>query len=273
MTESSASARTSAWPRVDSPVRRSPAFGSFWAMPRRGFDQAAAALDQIPARGDVDLGGRCPGLPRGCRRSIASDGRRAFAGDRPIGAGVRRGRRAGRRCGGDHLPEALKIAQVDGDSEAARAADVRAPEHGARCRVSSGISDADRPSGWAIWRCARGAANGPGLLTEALTASGRLSARQDIAPGRPGRCAGTASPCLPVAQSSTRRTATIYPRREREDHQGEQPQDDGSAESHRDVPVAARRVGSHMSNATPQARAALPVATNRQKYLDAQAGG
>jgi DNA-binding NarL/FixJ family response regulator len=31
------------------------------------------------------------------------------------------------------------------------------------------------------WRCARGAADGPSLLTEALTAYGRLSARQDIA--------------------------------------------------------------------------------------------
>jgi DNA-binding CsgD family transcriptional regulator len=74
--------------------------------------------------------------------------------------------------------EAL-IAQLDGDGEAAekRMSGARAMAHAAgliqmTAQATERLGD---------WRCARGAADGPRLLTEALTAYGRLSARQDIA--------------------------------------------------------------------------------------------
>jgi len=74
--------------------------------------------------------------------------------------------------------EAL-IANVDGDSQTAehKMSDAQAMAHAAGL-VQVATQATERLGDW---RCARGAADGPALLTDALTTYGRLSASQDIA--------------------------------------------------------------------------------------------
>ncbi|WP_163632646.1 LuxR family transcriptional regulator [Microbacterium sp. B35-04] len=74
--------------------------------------------------------------------------------------------------------EAL-IAQVDGDGEAAEQLMSRARSMAQAAGLVQPAAQTTERLG--DWRCARGAADGPSLLVEALTAYGRLSARQDIA--------------------------------------------------------------------------------------------
>jgi ATP/maltotriose-dependent transcriptional regulator MalT len=71
------------------------------------------------------------------------------------------------------------LAHVDGDGDAAE----RLMSDARTMARAAGLVEvaAQTTERLGDWRCARGAADGPSLLIEALTAYGRLSARQDIA--------------------------------------------------------------------------------------------
>lgn len=141
-----------------------------------GFDEAAAALDQIQRKGMwtwaadalVCLVDAAAALDRtdDVRARVEAIGAHARQVEAPaISVAVT-------------MCEAL-IAQLDGGGDTAEELMSRARSMAHAAGLVQVTAQATERLG--DWRCTRGAADGPGLLTEALTIYGRLAARQDIA--------------------------------------------------------------------------------------------
>ncbi|MCO5952909.1 ATP-binding protein [Microbacterium yannicii] len=141
-----------------------------------GFDEAAAALDQIQRKGMwtwaadalVCLVDAAAALDRtdDVRARVEAIGAHARQVEAPaISVAVT-------------MCDAL-IAQLDGGGDTAEELMSRARSMAHAAGLVQVTAQATERLG--DWRCTRGAADGPGLLTEALTIYGRLAARQDIA--------------------------------------------------------------------------------------------